>query len=99
MKTENSKRKIRTPNGGSQQPLVRRLGVDELTRRAFVWAEQDRSSLADAWGVGTPERAEAESEYQQLKAYRMKRWGRTRMEQLLGSPSLKNKNVQDLKAS
>ena len=27
-----------TPNGGSQQRMVRRLTVNELTRLAFVWA-------------------------------------------------------------
>lgn len=59
------------------------LRVDELTRLAFVWAEQDRAALANAWPQGTPERAEAESQYQQLKAYRMKRWGRTKMEALI----------------
>ncbi len=54
------------------------MSVDELTRLAFVWAEQDRASLADAWPRGSKERAAARAEYDKLKAYRTKRWGRTR---------------------
>lgn len=82
----------------SQQRRARRLRVDELTRLAFVWAEQDRAAMADAWEEGSPERAEAESQYQQLKAYRTKRWGRTQMEAILSKP-MKLVNVKDMKAS
>lgn len=81
----------------SKDAKVKRLPVDELTRLAFVWAEQDRSSLADAWPAGSPERAKCESQYQQLKAYRTKRWGRTRQEQIF--ETAKPVNVNDLKAS
>jgi hypothetical protein len=61
--------------GCSLERMVRRLNVDELTRLAFVWAEQDRAAMADAWPYGSDEHEEAKSEYQQLKAYRLKRWG------------------------
>lgn len=64
----------------------RRLRVDELTRLAFLWAEQDRAAMAHAWAKGTPERAEAENQRLQLNAYRMKRWGRTQMEAILSKP-------------
>lgn len=72
--------------------------MDELTRLAFVWAEQDRAAMAEAWADGTPERAEAESQYAQLKAYRIKRWGRTQMEAILSKP-MKHVKVKDMKAS
>lgn len=62
---------------------MKKLSIDELTRLAFVWAEQDRLTLADACCEKSPERAEAWDEYKQLKAYRAKRWGKTRMEQIL----------------
>ncbi len=55
----------------------KKLPVRELTRLAFVWAEQDRDSIADCWPPNSPERAEAENESRQLRAYRMKKWGRT----------------------
>lgn len=61
----------------------KKLSVDELTRLAFVCAERDRVSLADAWPEGTDEREQAEWQYAQIRAYRLKRWGRTRGEQEL----------------
>lgn len=62
-----------------------------------MWAEQDRAAMADAWDEGTPERTAAESQYQQLKAYRTKRWGRTQMEAILSKPvkSLLMREVSD----
>ena len=84
--------------GGSVQRSVRSLSVDELTRLAFIWAEQDRAAMAEAWAEGTPERAEAENQYQQLKAYRTKRWGRTQMEAILEKP-MKTVSIFDLKDS
>lgn len=67
---------------------MKKLPVDELTRLAFVWAEQDRLSLADAWGMDkSPEGREAMSEAAQLRKYRMKRWGRTKGDTLLATGS------------
>jgi hypothetical protein len=60
-----------------------KITIDELTRLAFLWAEQDRAALADAWPKGSPERAEAREMASRLKAYRTKRWGLTQMEVLL----------------
>jgi hypothetical protein len=76
--------------------VVRRLNADELTRLAFVWAEQDRAALADAWPYGSEEHEKAKSEYLQLKAYRLKRWGRTQTEAIL--LKMKTVRVSDLKA-
>lgn len=59
---------------------MRKLIQDELFFLAFVCAEQDRFALVDAWPKGTPERAKAQSEYDQLRAYRLKRWGKTKLE-------------------
>lgn len=62
--------------------MSEKLSFDELTRLAFVWAEQDRASLADCWPPGSNERANSKSQYDQLKAYRLKRWGRTKGDEL-----------------
>lgn len=75
---------------------MKRLSVDELTRRAFIWAEQDRAGLADSWPVGSRERKKAQDQYEQLKAYRTKRWGRTKMEAILSTAT--TVGVFDLKA-
>lgn len=53
--------------------------VDELTRLAFVHAEDDRRSMADAQGdneYGREQLELAEAMYR----YRMKRWGKTQGE-------------------
>lgn len=63
--------------------MKRKLTVDELTRLAFIWAEQDRESLAESWPPGSEERADAESDATALRRYRLKRWGRTRLEEVL----------------
>lgn len=60
--------------------------VDELTRLAFIWAEQDRAAMIDAWAKDTPERAKATNQRNQLRAYRLRRWGRTEMEALEAKP-------------
>lgn len=59
---------------------MKRLKIDELMRLAFVWAEQDRSSFADAWPDGSEEQKAARWEQNQLREYRLKRWGKTRLE-------------------
>ncbi len=55
----------------------KRYPINELMRLAFIYAEQDRGSLAGCYTEGAPERDEAINLYEQLKAYRLKRWGRT----------------------
>lgn len=60
--------------------MAKKLSLKELTRMAFIWAEQDRASLADAWPRGTPEHEQAKAEAAQLREYRKKRWGKTQME-------------------
>jgi len=56
---------------------------DALTRRAFVWAEQDRQSLAECWPLGSKERREALRQADRLRRYRMAHWGRTKLEAAL----------------
>lgn len=60
-----------------------KLTDDELIRKAFIWAEQDRVSYADCWEKGSLERKEVEAQYVQLRAYRMKHWGKTKIESVL----------------
>jgi hypothetical protein len=66
------------------------MKIDELTRLAFVWAEQDRAALADAWPKGSPERKKAASQADELRRYRLKRWGNTRLENLLDRATSKS---------
>lgn len=61
------------------------MSVNELTRLAFIWAEQDRSAMAQAWPAGSKERAEAWAQVKALRAYRLKRWGKTKMETIMES--------------
>ena len=70
------------------------MTVDELTRLAFIWAEQDRQTLAECWPPGSKERRQAASEANQLRRYRLKRWGRTKLEVILDGA--KPVRVQDL---
>ena len=72
---------------------MKRPTVDELTRLAFCWAEQDRAALADAWPEGSSERAKTEAQLGWLKFYRLKRWGRTRGDDLDG---LQSKSISEL---
>lgn len=62
---------------------MKRIKVDELTWLAFLYGEQDRAAMADAWPKGSSERAEAESVRAQMRKYRMKRWGRTAFEAMI----------------
>lgn len=59
-----------------------KLAVSELTRLAFLWAEQDRQGLVEAYPRNSTEPAvvEARNMVNQLRAYRLKRWGRTQHE-------------------
>lgn len=55
----------------------KKLPVDELTRLAFWFAEQDRASAIDCMFADDPHRAEQQELVNQLRAYRLKRWGPT----------------------
>lgn len=57
-----------------------RIRLDELTRLAFVYGEQDRRSMAECWPKDAPEWAAATALANQMNAYRVKRWGRTQYE-------------------
>lgn len=59
---------------------MKKLTEDQLFFLAFICAEQDRKGLVDAWPKGTKEREKAQAEYDQLHAYRVKRWGATKFE-------------------
>ncbi len=59
-----------------------KLSVDELLRRACIYAERDQQEYAAAIAhTDSPEgKAEVEAFLRQLRAYRKKRWGKTRLE-------------------
>ena len=59
------------------------MKISELTRLAFIYAEQDRRAYADCWPEGSPERKAADTEADIFKKYRLKRWGRTHLEAVL----------------
>lgn len=59
---------------------MKKLTVEELTRRAFIWAEGDRESFSQCWPDGSSEKLEATDMARQLREYRMKRWGATAVE-------------------
>ncbi len=69
--------------------MADRLSVDQLLRLACVYAEQDRESWLVAMDNcrGMPEDAEAiakaEAFLAQLRKYRLRRWGKTRLEKAL----------------
>jgi hypothetical protein len=59
--------------------------TSELLRLACVWAEQDREALLDSFRGCTSDldedfKAELRGQIRALKAYRLKRWGKTRGE-------------------
>ena len=61
---------------------MNKLPVSELLRLACIFAEQDREEFLRSYShiPGDPEAAEAREYLEQLKAYRLKRWGKTRLE-------------------
>jgi len=64
----------------------KKLPVDELLRLACVYAERDQESYADAVRDSPGDEAyyqEAMDFVAQIRAYRTRRWGRTRMEYAL----------------
>jgi hypothetical protein len=71
-----------------------RLTIDELTRLAFIYGEQDRMGLADACGFDTRDGKRALSVAKQMRAYRMKRWGKTALEATMGT--VKSVSISDI---
>ncbi len=62
---------------------MRKRTVSELTRLAFIYAEQDRLGYADAVRQSDPEwYTEAMQLVKEMRAYRMKRWGKSRNDAL-----------------
>lgn len=59
---------------------MKRYSIDELMRLAFIWAEQDRDAMADAWPRASAESKHAAFQALQLRNYRLKHWGRTKLE-------------------
>lgn len=57
-----------------------RIPVDELTRLAFIYGEQDRRSYAESYPRDATEYILAKNEANQMHAYRVKRWGLTQLE-------------------
>jgi len=55
---------------------------DELLRQACIYAEYDRQSFADAYSKdpNNKYKKEAEAFLRQVRAYRKKRWGKTKLE-------------------
>jgi len=69
-----------------------RFPVDELTRLAFIYAEQDREAFVEACG-NQPEGKEAAELVKQLRKYRTKRWGKTQYES-----DIENADVLDVRS-
>ncbi len=61
---------------------MRKLSENELLRQACIYAEQDRRSLVQAYDgmENDPVAREAASFVKQIRAYRLKRWGKTQLE-------------------
>lgn len=62
---------------------VLELGIDELTRLAFVHGERDLMALAASVELEPEEHALYIEIAQQLRAYRFKRWGKIKFETTL----------------
>lgn len=62
---------------GLPERRKRKIPVDELTRLAFWFAEQDRYTAWDSMSADDPCRSDVYELYVQLRTYRLKRWGRT----------------------
>lgn len=73
----------------------KKFTLEELTRLAFIYAEQDRQAMVSAWPEGTPEHEYAMCEFAQLRAYRMKRWGKTQFES--DTEGLKSIPIKEIK--
>lgn len=64
--------------------------MDELTRLAFIFGQQDREAMAEAWPSGSPERAEADALAKEMETYRKRKWGRTKLEAVLAGAKTVN---------
>ena len=62
--------------------MPKKLLVDELLRRACIYAEIDRAAFIVCYESipDDPEAIAAQEFLDQLQAYRMKRWGKTSVE-------------------
>lgn len=58
----------------------KRIPVDELTRLAFIYAQQDREAMLSCVSESSDEYKKVEELVEQLRNYRLKRWGRTKFE-------------------
>jgi hypothetical protein len=72
----------------SKKPKLTQWSEDELLRRACIHAESDLETWLDAIRESTdPEYVEMRQEQtallKQLKAYRRRRWGRTKLEEVM----------------
>ncbi len=69
---------------------------DELLRQACLYAEQDRESFLEAYKrmPSDPVAVEAKKYLKRLRAYRQKRWGKSKIETILDEA--KAKDVTDL---
>jgi hypothetical protein len=73
------------------------MSVDELTRLAFIYAEQDRRGFAEAWrGADEKIVKETMALVKSLRDYRVRRWGRTKFEAAFDGA--KSANLDTLKA-
>lgn len=63
--------------------MADKLPVSELLRLACIYAEQDRAGMLRALHDGDPEKNEVRAFLKQLRAYRLKRWGKTKLEHFI----------------
>lgn len=77
---------------------MKKLSVDELLRLACIYAERDQEEYTRAiTGVGMEEElAETEAFIKQLREYRLKRWGATKLEAAMEAAT--PVNVQEIAA-
>lgn len=60
--------------------MKNKLPIDELLRLACIYAERDQMEYLNAVHADPEEVAETREYLRQLRAYRLKRWGKTRLE-------------------
>lgn len=76
----------------NQKPKKKKRSVGQLTRLAFIWAEGDRIALMDAYEHMQEDETykEAFDDLKELRAYRLRRWGRTKLEAAIADATLKS---------
>lgn len=77
---------------------MKKYATSELLRLACIYAEQDRLGLIDAYsGCDSPEDEAMKAEWteyvKQLRAYRLKRWGKTQFEKIVDEADTVNLSV------